>query len=178
MKNLWSRSEPLRSVRRQRIATVSLDTLNTLNEGFEMSKFSKLTVVTGAIATAFTGALLVNLPAAPALAQSGSRLCGYSAPGASGSYVGLLYEARQNDASYSKQCDEAVSKSWSKIQSDPQLKAMTWTKHYKATCESVGANFESTDSPKDMCSKMEAKKGYLVKKIPAATGATTTYEKQ
>ena len=143
-----------------------------------MSKFIKLTGVTGAIATAFTGAFLVALPAAPAYAQSGSRLCGYSAPGQSGSYVGLLYEARQNDASYSKQCDEAVSKSWSKIQANPDLKAMTWTKHYKATCESVGSYFQSTNSPQDMCEKMEAKQGYLVKKIPSATGATTTYEKQ
>jgi len=143
-----------------------------------MSKISKLTGMTGAIATAFTGALLVALPAAPAYAQSGSRLCGYSAPGASGSYIGLLYEARQRDASYSKQCNEAISKTWSKIQSDPQLKALSWTKHDKATCESVGANFQSANSPQDMCEKMEAKQGYLVKKIPSATGATTTYEKQ
>jgi hypothetical protein len=143
-----------------------------------MSKFNKLTGMTGAIATAFTGALLVTLPAAPAYAQSGSRLCGYSAPGQSGSYIGLVYEARQKDASYSKQCDEAISKIWSKIQSDPQLKAMTWTKHSKATCESVGANFQSANSPQDMCDKMEAKQPYLVKKIPSATGVTTTYEKQ
>jgi hypothetical protein len=143
-----------------------------------MSKISKLTGMTGAIATAFSGALLVTLPAAPAYAQSGSRLCGYSAPGASGSYIGLLYEARQKDASYGKQCDQAISKIWSKIQSDPQLKALTWTKHRKETCESVGSKFQSSNSPQDMCEKMEAKQPYLVKKIPSATGATTTYEKQ
>ncbi len=143
-----------------------------------MSKFSKLSGMTGAIATAFTGALLVALPAAPAYAQSGSRLCGYSAPGQSGSYIGILYEARQNDASYSQQCEEAISKSWSKIQSDANLKALTWTKHSKETCESVGTKFQSSNSPQDMCDKMEAKVGYLVKKIPSATGATTTYEKQ
>lgn len=143
-----------------------------------MSKISKLTGMTGAIATALTGALLVTLPAAPAYAQSGSRLCGYSAPGQSGSYIGLLYEARQKDASYSQQCDEAISKIWSKIQSDPQLKALTWKKHTKAKCEEVGVNFQSSSSPQDMCEKMDAKQPYLVKKIPSATGATTTYEKQ
>lgn len=135
--------------------------------------------LTAAAAVAIISAVFVALPAAPALAQSGSRLCGYSAPAQAGSYIGLLYEARQDDLSYDDECDEAISKAWKKIQDDPQLKALTWTKHHKTTCEDVGVHFESTNSDKDMCDNMKAHEGYLVKKAPDAQGVfTTSYDKQ
>lgn len=143
-----------------------------------MPNLKPFSVVAGALASALSGTIVALAPATPAYAQSGSRLCGYSAPGQSGSYIGLLYEARTADASYTTQCDEAISKIWSSIQRDPQLKALAWIKHRKETCEDVGVKFQSANSPKDMCDKMEAKAAYLVKKIPSGDGATTTYEKQ
>ena len=156
-----------------------------------MSKYRELTGLTGAIATALTGALLVTLPAKPAHAQAGSRLCGWSAPaptppergmgsypGKPGNYIGLLYEARQKDSSYSKNCDRAISRLWDKIQADPTLKGLNWTRHSKATCESVGANFQSANSPMDMCEKMEANQSYVVRYDSRGTVGKTSYEKQ
>lgn len=127
-----------------------------------------------AAAVALTGSMTV-LPASPAFAQSGSRMCGYSANTPSGA-LGLLFEARQDDAGYSYKCDQAVSKIWRDIQSNAQLKQLTWTKHYKETCESVGGQFMSGNSPQDMCDKMEANQGYKVTKTNASN--STTYEKQ
>jgi hypothetical protein len=65
-----------------------------------ISKFSKSTRIAGAIATAFTGALLVTMPAAPAYAQKGSRLCGYMAPGPDGIYVGKHQISCHDDTIY------------------------------------------------------------------------------
>lgn len=136
-------------------------------------KVSSLFLTSGAVASAVLGAMVSVVPATPAMAQSGSRLCGWSAPTPTG-YIGILYEARQDDASYSQQCDEAVDEINSEIKSNPNLKSLTWTKHYKATCESVGEKFMSSNSPKDMCDKMEAKKGYQVVKTTSTNSTTYT----
>lgn len=134
----------------------------------------KIGITTLAAAIALSGGLTV-LPASPAFAQSGSRLCGYSAYMPKG-VIGILFEARQDDASYSLQCDEAVKSAWSKIQANAQLKKLTWTKHYKETCESVGGMFVSSNSPVDMCDKMEAGQGYQV--TMSVPTNTTTYEQK
>jgi hypothetical protein len=122
-------------------------------------------------------ALLASVMAAPsvAFAQSGSRLCGWTAMVPNGQVVGLLYEARDKDASYHKQCDEAISKMKSGIDKDPTLKQLQWTEVKRATCESVGKYFTSTAKPSaDMCDYMGAKSGYKVVKESAAN---TTYTK-
>lgn len=136
-----------------------------------MKKFG-ITTLTAAIA--LSGGLTV-LPASPAFAQSGSRICGYTAKTPTGA-LGLVFEARQDDAGYSMICDKAVETVWKKIQSNPQLKQLTWTKQYKATCESVGGMFMSSNSPQDMCDKMEANESYQVTK--SASTNSTTYAKQ
>lgn len=134
----------------------------------------KIGIISLAAAVALTGSMTV-LPTSPAYGQSGSRMCGWTANTPSG-VLGLLYEARDNDASYGKQCDEAISKMWDSIQKNPQLKALSWTKRRKETCESVGGAFMSANSPQDMCDMMEAKVGYKVTKNKASN--STTYEKQ
>ncbi len=139
-----------------------------------MKKLTSISV-SGALAAAVLAGALSVVTAGPAMAQSGSRLCGWSAPTPTG-YVGILYEARQKDSSYSKQCSEAISQINSTIQGDPQLKSLTWTKHEKATCEDVGGHFVSSDSPQDMCDKMEAKQAYQVVKTNSSN--TTTYTKK
>lgn len=139
-----------------------------------MKKFTGFSM-SGVIAAAVLSASLSVVTAGPAMAQSGSRLCGWSAPTPTG-YVGILYEARQKDASYGKQCSEAISSINSTIQGDAQLKNLTWTKHEKATCESVGSHFMSSNSQQDMCEKMEAKQPYQVVKTNASN--TTTYTKK
>lgn len=110
-----------------------------------------------------------------AQAQSGSRLCGHvSVDGPV--KVGLLYEARQKDASYNKQCDEAIKETMDKIESNPQLKAMHWEKVKKATCEDIGnRGFVNKGQSPDMCDNMEAKQAYKVMKQGEANA---TYEKQ
>ena len=131
-----------------------------------MSTLFKMTGTASAIATVFTGALLVALPAAPAFAQSGSRLCGYSAPLPNEGRIGLLFEARQNDASYSRECSEAIDSIWNTIKADPQLKNFTWTRHEKEKCEDVSNHFAVAD----MCDQMEAKAGYLARIIHQRCG--------
>ncbi len=138
-----------------------------------MSTLFKMTGTASAIATVFTGALLVALPAAPAFAQSGSRLCGYSAPLPNEGRIGLLFEARQNDASYSRECSEAIDSIWNTIKADPQLKNFTWTRHEKEKCEDVSNHFAVAD----MCDQMEAKAGYLVKKTKIADESPADGEK-
>ena len=139
-----------------------------------MKKLTSISV-SGALAAAVLAGALSVVTAGPAMAQSGSRLCGWSAPTPTG-YVGILYEARQNDATYNMQCDGAISKIQAKIKKDPQLKSLTWTKHEKATCESVGGFFMSSNSPQDMCDKMEADHAYQVVKTNSSN--STTYTKQ
>lgn len=142
-----------------------------------MSNLLRLTGMTGATATAFTAALLVSLPFAPAHAQSGSRLCGYTAPGPDGAYVGMLYEARQSRVDYSQVCEEATSQLKDKIDKHSDLRNLDWTRHIKETCESLGVKFQSNDSPLDMCDKMEASVMYHVTLVPSPSGAATTYKK-
>jgi hypothetical protein len=134
----------------------------------------KISITTLAAAVALSGGLTV-LPTAPAFAQSGSRLCGFTAPTPAGT-LGLLFEARQDDAAYSYICDQAVAKMQRTINTTPQLKSLTWTKHYKETCESVGGAFMSSNSPQDMCDKMEANQGYQVTKTNSSN--STAYVKQ
>jgi hypothetical protein len=59
------------------------------------------------------------------------------------------------------------------IKKDAKLSQLSWTKVHKATCESVGKYFVSSDHPnEDMCDYMGAKgKGYNVMKA----GPKTTY---
>ena len=116
----------------------------------------------------------------PAMAQSGSRLCGWTTEvPAKGVAIGILYEVRTKDASDGKQCKTVIEKAQRKIASDPKLSAMTWTKVEKATCESVGEKFKSTTNTNgDMCDYMEAKQAYTVNKSTAEDRtSTTTYAK-
>jgi hypothetical protein len=125
------------------------------------------------LSVAATAVLL--LTAGQAHAQSGSRLCGFISTDTAGK-VGLLYEARTKDASYKKQCDEAISKMKKKIDTTPELKSMNWQEVKRWSCEDVGnKGFVNQGESSDICDKMEAKVGYkVVKKGPAAA----TYEKQ
>jgi len=134
----------------------------------------KLNISTLIAAVAFVGGITV-LPASPALAQSGSRLCGKTALTPSGA-IGILYEARDDDKSYSKQCSEAINTADEKIKADAKLSMLTWTTQSKATCESVGPMFQSGNSEQDMCKNMEAKKGYLVTMTKSTN--STDYAKQ
>lgn len=119
-------------------------------------------------------ALLV-LSAGQAQAQSGSRVCGHIAV-ETPNKIGLLYETRKKDASYKKQCDEAISKFKKVIESTPQLKAMKWQEVKNDTCESVGnKGFVNNGESADICDKMEAKQPYKVTKMGAASA---TYQKQ
>ena len=125
-------------------------------------------------------------------AQSGSRLCGWTATMPAGTVlsgktlpfggkIGLLYECRDGDASYHKQCDEAIDGFNKAIQSDPTMKGFVWTQVKRATCESVGGEFTSTaNSSTDMCDSMEAKHAYSVIKpynSASKTAAATSYTK-
>jgi len=76
---------------------------------------------------ATTLAFLTLVPG-QASAQSGSRLCGYVSIGPA-LKIGLLYEARTKDASYSKQCSTAISEFWDAIKKDATLSALTWEKN-------------------------------------------------
>lgn len=125
------------------------------------------------LSIAATAVLL--LTAGQAHAQSGSRLCGFIAVDTPNK-VGLLYEARTKDASYKKQCDEAISKMKQKIDTTPQLKAMKWQEVKRWSCEDVGnKGFVNQGENADICEKMEAKVGYKVTKAGAASAA---YAKQ
>ncbi len=129
-------------------------------------------------ALAIVGIGVLTASAGVANAQSGSRLCGWVAV-ETAVKIGLLYEARQNDASYTKQCDTAISEFEDEIKKDAQLSAMTWTKIRKKSCEHVGklglAYTQSSGNLKnDICNKMEAKKTYKVLK---QGNAATTFTK-
>ena len=106
-------------------------------------------------------------------AQSGSRLCGFISTDTPGK-VGLLYEARTKDASYKKQCDEAIIKMKHKIDTTPDLKAKNWQEVKRWSCEDVGnKGFVNQGESADICDKMEAKVGYkVIKKGPAAAEYT------
>jgi hypothetical protein len=120
------------------------------------------------LALSLAAAAMLSLAPAPAEAQSGSRLCGWiTVQGPQ--KVGLLYEARTKDASYHKQCDEAISKMESEIAKNPKLKALQWQKVKRETCESVGnKGFVNAGESADICDKMQAKTPYQVTKSGAA----------
>ncbi len=116
---------------------------------------------------------MLALSPAPAEAQAGSRLCGWIAV-ETPQKIGLLYEARRKDASYGKQCDQAIDAMWKKIQGNPQLKAMKWERIHRATCESVGnRGFVNAGESADICEKMKAKTPYQVTKAGAASAVYT-----
>jgi len=137
-----------------------------------MKKFTGFSM-SGVIAAAVLSASLSVVTAGPAMAQSGSRLCGYTAPTPTG-YIGILYEARQKDAAYTQACSQAISSINYKISRTSELKSLNWTKHEKATCESVGKYFMSSNSPQDMCDKMQAKLSYQVVKTNATNSTVYT----
>ena len=117
------------------------------------------------------GALVPSL----AQAQSGSRLCGHVAI-ETPTKIGLLYEARDDDASYHKQCEEAINKTMDSIKGNAQLKTMKWKKIERFKCEEVGnMGFVNPGQSPDICDNMEAKQGYKVMKQGKANA---TYEKQ
>lgn len=122
-----------------------------------------------------TTIMLVGLFSTQAQAQSGSRLCGHVAVDTP-TKIGLLYEARDNDASYHKQCDEAISKTQDAINKNAQLKSMQWKTIKRWKCEEVGnLGFVNKGESADICDKMEAKVPYKVVKQP---NASATYTKQ
>lgn len=134
------------------------------------------------------------LPAEHAHAQPGSRLCGYIMKGSDGGFTGYLYEAREASINYDKDCafnadamyGKYIEKGYiasfdlpgTRIGADcHQLPSShgDWHRHCQSTCEDVGQNFQSSNSPKDMCDKMEADKNYEVVFDPVSN--TTTYKK-
>jgi hypothetical protein len=114
------------------------------------------------------------LPVTPVFAQSGSRICGYSTAKSPSGPLGFLTEVRQAETSYSLICDGVVRDAKEKIDRDPTLKNLTWVKHYKETCEAVGTLFVSSNSPQDMCDKMQNNEDYMVQKN---SDNTTRYDR-
>jgi hypothetical protein len=122
-------------------------------------------------------ALLAVSALAPSIsqAQSGSRLCGYVAI-ETPTKIGLLYEARDDDANYHYVCDQAIDTTWQKIQKNPQLKAMKWNLIKRFKCEEVGnMGFINKGQSPDICDNMESHNAYKVMKQGPANA---TYEKQ
>lgn len=133
----------------------------------------KVGIPTLAIATVlYSGAIV--LPTAPAFAQPGSRLCGYTANTTATAY-GFLYEVRQASASYKSDCDSAMHDISKAIKGNEQLKNLNWQTHNEDTCEEVGGLFLSQNSPQDMCDKMEANQHYSVTRVKSTN--STTYLK-
>ncbi len=155
-------------------------------------KKTSIVQVSSAIALAAATLLASNA----AFAQSGSRLCGWTAdlttqvPDPADKTktvtkvvgkVGVLYEARTKDKSMNKQCDEAKSDMKKKIDADPTNSSLNWTEITKKTCEDVGKDFTSSSHTNvDMCDYMQAKEPFKVTKKPDQNThvVTTTYEKQ
>lgn len=119
----------------------------------------------------------VALPVTPAYAQSGSRICGYVATTSTG-MIGLLYEARTEDSDYDKQCSDANTSFGTKIQQDPQLKQLTWSRYVKVTCETAGQNFVTATVNSDICEQMLQREHYKVTKTISTRSAVTVFEKQ
>jgi hypothetical protein len=63
--------------------------------------------------------------------------------------IGLLYEARDGDASYHKQCDEAIDKTWKKIQEEARAKKETRVRFVTVDCTEVNAD-ELVNDPQFM----------------------------
>lgn len=134
----------------------------------------KLNIVSVAAAIAFVGGIAV-LPASPALAQKGSRLCGKTAPTPTGA-IGILFEVRMDGADYPDGCKTLVDKVSNWIARTPDLASLQWTTRYNKSCEEVGAMFKSGNSDVDMCEPyMTAEQGYQVVKTNSTN--STTYVK-
>ena len=135
----------------------------------------KLFVSSLSAAVALTASVIV-LPASPANAQAGSRICGYTIITPDG-VVGYVYEGRTTDSTYKTECSKAILETQSKAASDPQIiRGLPGVSHKFSICEYVGALFMSANSPQDMCLKMEVNSTYKVTKNKASN--STTYEKQ
>lgn len=114
------------------------------------------------------------LPATPALAQSGSRICGYTAPNDEGT-IGLVWEGHMEDSDYGAQCNNAINTFALTIQKTPELKKLQWTKYDKVTCETVGAMFKSQTTPDvDMCGYTITGQNYQVQRTSKTNKTTYT----
>ncbi len=125
-----------------------------------------------AAAFVLTGGMTV-LPASPAYAQQGARICGWTAVTSTG-VVGFLYEGNPSDQSFRQQCSDVITSFWSKIQSDPSLKSLPWVKKERLECEMVGPQFLSANSRQDMCDQMAQKAAYRVTKTTASNSTVYT----
>jgi hypothetical protein len=92
------------------------------------------------------------------------------------SKIGLLYEARDDDADYHEVCDKAISETMDKINGNAQLKTMKWKTIERFECEEVGnMGFVNPGQSPDICDNMASKQGYKVMKQGKANAS---YEKQ
>lgn len=107
---------------------------------------------------------------------AGARLCGYIAV-STPNKIGILSEFSDNDSLYHKKCDEAIDKSWNKIQGDSTLKTFTWTKIFRNKCYDVAKQgfLNAGDSADLLCNNMNNDNGY---KITKKGSAATVFEKQ
>lgn len=125
--------------------------------------------------TLLTLIAVITLAPSIAQAQSGSRLCGHVAI-ETPTKIGLLFEARDDDANYHYQCDQAIDTTWQKIQKNPQLQAMKWKQIKRFKCEEVGnMGFVNKGQSPDICDNMESHNGYKVMKQGSGNAS---YEKQ
>ena len=125
--------------------------------------------------TLLTLIAVITLAPRIAQAQSGSRLCGHVAI-ETPTKIGLLFEARDDDANYHYQCDQAIDTTWQKIQKNPQLQAMKWKQIKRFKCEEVGnMGFVNKGQSPDICDNMESHNGYKVMKQGSGNAS---YEKQ
>ena len=148
----------------------------------------------GAAVVAISCAALLAWPVGGAHAQSGSRLCGYIKKTDDGGYVGYLFEGRQADVMYTSDCAAQAGDMYAKyidsgfnemvqktiMHNSPDCHLLPsehdgWHRHCDSTCEDVGVLFQSSNSPKDMCDKMEAHQKYKVVFDKASN--TTSYKK-
>jgi len=144
---------------------------------------------------ALLGAIVLSGLVLPAVVhtQSGSRLCGWTLEVVDAKLgpvqtLGALYEARQDDASYTTKCNTAINDSKSALQKKglpytfdgKDGEKNKWVQQNKDTCEHVGALFtsaykkpdgKSDYSSTDMCDNMAANKGYQVTKLFYKLGA-------
>lgn len=134
----------------------------------------KITLPVFVVAVVLSAGSMVA-PATPALAQSGSRLCGKTTTQMPGiPAFGYLTEVRQKDTAYKSLCAAAIRTARDAIKKNPQWKNLKWTKHHTETCESVGKLFQSSNSPEDMCDMMRANEDYEIYKT---TGNRTIYDR-
>ncbi len=122
-----------------------------------------------------------------AMAQPGSRLCGYIATTqvpTSATTVGagamlIALEARDAGPNYTGWCNKIIQEVIGQIQGDALLSTMSWTKLDKATCESAGQYLTSaTHGSNDMCDYMNSWGVYNVKKYNSPSQTTYSRTKE